>query len=171
MINIVNDHITTMRRLKTFRQPDVSFTELKSAYPDFHKCIQSPSLECTVEVVGNVDGDVGYCSEKGKNGRSFADTIYCACVNSILPNPECIFNQCANNTYSYKPHAGSPINCPQVINCDIVQDIDGEHNIVNGVVTNCGIIYNISQILGAYPVSSAILLVIIVCLNVTVFFF
>jgi len=74
--------------------------------------------------------------------HAYKNTAYCACQNSGVPNPECIFKPCGNQ-YAYKTTTQREVKlnasakCPQQVNCQNILSVGGAQNITEGIALNC----------------------------------
>jgi hypothetical protein len=116
-------------------------------------------------VVGSLASGNGYCA----NDR-YSRMSYCACVNNAIPCPMVAASACANSAFAYRPSAMSPpdgeayLGCKDATICVNLVEVGGSQNVVSGITQQCGVIQNVRNVIGAYPIFAVILLVLVVCL-------
>jgi hypothetical protein len=105
---------------------------------------------------------IPYCQQ-----ANYKDTSYCACQNSGVEWPECIFSSCQNNVSAYRTvqqqkHL-SKASCPTQNVCQNIISIGGTNNVSSGYQnSNCGGTVNkIEAAVKNHPIIFIIVLVLI----------
>lgn len=127
------------------------------------------STTATDETIGSALYGFGYCADP-----KYRQMTYCACVNSPVANPECIFAPCTNSANAYRNTAmqnvldpargGREKNCPSTVNCTQVFNMGGSSNIASGVsqTMNCGgVVETFITNIQAHPFLAIVVLVLI----------
>ena len=125
--------------------PDPPPSKLRTDAPDFYNCIFKGAAQCDAAgdpsacdaTVGSLAEGTGYCSM-----AQYAQTTYCACVNSPVADAGCFFAPCTRNV-AYLPCKQQQIvkngKCPPAVVCTQVIEVGGANNVVSGNVQQCGI--------------------------------
>ncbi len=153
--------------------PDPPFDTLPT---DFQSALAASSAgkstASTDSVVGSSGSGLGYCG-----GKEYAQTTYCACVNSPVAASECVFAPCTNAVNSYKTTgmqtvlADAADQCPQSVNCIQTFDMGGEGNVASHVemTQNCNSTTNLfTTPITAHPYICVVVLVMVCALALLV---
>ena len=114
---------------------------------------------------------IPYCQQ-----AAFANTVYCACQNSGLSNPVCLFAACQNSQAAYKTTsqrdiASSPATkCPQQNVCINNTSVGGSGNVVQAnQSTSCGgTVKKIMQTVKLHPAIAVVVIALVVILAILV---
>lgn len=137
--------------------------DFQTAILDSQSGAQTPTDD---NVIGSALSGSGYCAQD-----AFKQQLYCACVNSPVPNPECIFAPCANQADAYKTVQMQKIAndaqqmCPTTVNCTQVFEMGGSNNIASNVsqTMNCGgVVETFITNIEAHPIIAILILILVI---------
>ena|SRR3989344_3553350 len=114
----------------TFTTPSQYLPGSASVTSAFGSCLTAPSASCD-ETVGSEYIGSGLCS-----GAPWNTTIYCSCVNNIVPCAEVTTPVCSNTAFAYKPSVENPA-CPSKICVNTIEN-QGSGSVVENAVLGCG---------------------------------
>jgi hypothetical protein len=133
-----------MPRRYTQFEPSLTLLDLRIQNPGMFSCINKSRLKradptSTMDITGCDVQMSEIC-----NKPEYAQTNFCACINSTAAQPSCAFAQCTNDPLAYQTTAmQSTVNnnhCATQINCTEVQQMGGIGNVYtkNAQTMACG---------------------------------
>lgn len=114
---------------------------------------------------------IPYCQQ-----AAYANTIYCACQNSGMSNPVCVFAQCQNSPAAYRTAsqqavAADPVSkCPQQNVCISTTSVGGSGNVVQAnQSSSCGgTVQKIMQNIKLHPAIAVLIIALVIVLAVLI---